>query len=411
MEATKGSHRKISDAAILAKKFVSKIAKAQNTTQRLADIVEYVQDSVKVIWVEVGNDANAFTIFETLNDRGLMLAISDLLKNYLFGRSDDRLPEVQQRWMNMMGALDLLDDEGIAVTYIRHMWSSKHGLVREKELYSHITKHIRNKNHTVAFATELSDNAKLYTAILNPSNELWEKYGDTTRNHMETLNLLRMIQIRPLLLAVLGNFSVKEIQKALRLLVSWAVRFLIVGGLGGGTLEKHYSESGKAIRDNKIKTVKQLSEKLKKILPNDARFENAFSTATVSKQYLARYYLRVLEKEALGESDPELIPNDNVEVVNLEHVLPLHPDTTAWNNFDDEDHSFYVRRLGNMALLKTRINTDAGNDSFKYKKTFYKKSNYSLTKEISKSKSWDKRAIEDRQTKLSELAVTAWPLR
>jgi len=411
IEATKGSHRKINDAAILAKKFVSKIAKAQDATQRLANIVDYVQDSVKVICVEVGNDANAFTIFETLNDRGLMLAISDLLKNYLFGRSDDRLPEVQQRWMNMMGTLDLLEDEGIAVTYIRHLWSSKHGLVREKELYSHITKHIRNKNHTIAFATELSDNAKLYTAILNPSNELWEKYGDTTRSHMETLNLLRMVQIRPLLLAVVGNFRIRETQKAFRLMVSWAVRFLIVGGLGGGTLEKHYSESGKAIRDNTIRTVQQLSEKLKKILPSDAKFKTAFSTATVSKQYLARYYLRVLEKEALGESDPELIPNDNVEVVNLEHVLPLQPNTATWRSFDEEEHSFYVRRLGNMALLKTRINTDAGNDAFKYKKKFYKKSNYTLTNNISEYRSWDKKAIEDRQAKLSELAVTAWPLK
>jgi len=410
MEAKKGSHRKINDAATLAKKHISQIAKTQDATQRLADIVAYVQDSVKVIWVEVGNDANAFTIFETLNDRGLMLAISDLLKNYLFGRSDDRLPEVQQRWMSMMGALEVIEDEGIAVTYIRHLWSSKYGLVREKELYSHITKHIRNKKQTVAFSTELAENAKLYTAILNPTNELWEKYGDTTRKHIETLNLLRMIQIRPLLLAVLSNFNVKEAQKTLRLMVSWAVRFLIVGGLGGGTLETHYSESGKAIRDKKITTEKQLSEKLKKILPNDAKFKNSFSTATVSKQYLARYYLRVLEREELGESDPELIPNENVEVVNLEHVLPLQPSTT-WNVFDDEEHSFYVRRLGNMALLKTRVNTDAGNDSFKYKKSFYKKSNYILTKEISKNKTWDKKAIEDRQIKLSQLAVTAWPLK
>jgi len=410
IEATKGSHRKISEAATLAKKHVSDISKAQDATQRLANIVDYIQDSVKVIWVEVGNDANAFTIFETLNDRGLMLAISDLLKNYLFGRSDDRLPEVQQRWMSMMGTLDLIEDEGIAVTYIRHLWSSKHGLVREKELYSHITKHIRNKNHTVAFATELAENAKLYTAILNPTNELWETYGNTTRQHIETLNLLRMIQIRPLLLAVLSNFSAREVQKTLRLMVSWAVRFLIVGGLGGGTLETYYSEGGKEIRDHKITTVKQLSEKLKKILPNDAKFKSAFSTATVSKQYLARYYLRVLEKESMGEPDPELIPNENVEVVNLEHVLPLQPDTT-WNNFNDEEHSFYVRRLGNMALLKTRINTEAGNNSFQYKISFYKKSNYTLTKEIAINKSWDTKAIEDRQIKLSELAVTAWPLK
>jgi len=95
----------------------------------------------------------------------------------------------------------------------------------------------------------------------------------------------------------------------------------------------------------------------------------------------------------------------------LEHVLPLQPNTATWRSFDEEEHSFYVRRLGNMALLKTRINTDAGNDAFKYKKKFYKKSNYTLTNNISEYRSWDKKAIEDRHAKLSELAVTAWPLK
>ncbi len=80
----------------------------------------------------------------------------------------------------------------------------------------------------------------MYTAILNTGHDLWENYGATARQHMETLNLMRMIQIRPLLLAVFSKFAPQEVKKSLRLMVSWVVRFLITGGLGGGTLENHY---------------------------------------------------------------------------------------------------------------------------------------------------------------------------
>ena len=82
IEPSKESHKKISRAATLAKEFIERTALAPNPTARLASIVDdFLTDSLKVIWVSVPDDANAFTIFETLNDRGLALAISDLLKN------------------------------------------------------------------------------------------------------------------------------------------------------------------------------------------------------------------------------------------------------------------------------------------------------------------------------------------
>jgi len=410
IEPTKDSHKKIARAAELAKHQVANIAKLSNSTEHLIKWIEYVTDSLKVIWVAVSDDANAFTIFETLNDRGLALAISDLLKNYLFGLAGDRITEVQQRWMWMIGTLEAIDNEEIVVTYIRHLWSSKYGSTREKDLYSDIKKSIRSKLQSVEFATELAENAKLYAAMLNPAHELWQKYGPSANQHMNTLNLLQMIQIRPLVLSVLDRFSVSEAQRTLRLMVSWAVRFLITGGLGGGTLETHYSLRAKEIRDHTIKTAKQLSIKLKDIVPSDAQFKSAFATASVSKNYLARYYLRALEKQEGGKADPELVPNDNTDVVNLEHILPLNP-SAAWNYISAEDIDANVKRIGNLTLLKTRINTDAGNDSFAYKKQFYQKSQIKLTSSLTKYPSWNVSDITKRQAELAELAVKTWALK
>ena len=411
IEPTKESHKRIARAAELAKQHVANISSQPDDIARLAKLVEYIRDSLKVIWVSVPDDSNAFTIFETLNDRGLALAISDLLKNYLFGIAGNRVSEVQQRWVQMIGTLEALENnEEITVTYIRHLWSSKYGLTREKDLYSEIKKHIRDKDQSLQFASELAENAKIYAAMLNPNHEFWTKYGPTARDHMATLNLLRMIQIRPLVISVLDKFSPDETKKALRLMVSWAVRFLIVGGLGGGTLESHYSQRAMEIRSKKIETASQLSAKLGDIVPTDARFKDEFLGASVSKSYLARYYLRVVEKQARGELEPELVPIDNSEIVNLEHVLPQTP-SNLWKHISDEDKLLYTDRLGNLALLKNKINTDAGNDSFAFKKGFYEESKYVLTKKLAKYAQWDVDAIVKRQKELAELAVKAWPLK
>ena len=406
---SKESHKKIVQACALAKEFVTGLSQSSKPEERLATLVKYIHDSLKVIWVSVPDDANAFVIFETLNDRGLVLAISDLLKNYLFGISGDRVTEVQHRWIQMISILEAIDNEEIVVTYIRHFWSSKYGSTREKDLYNQIKKNVRNKLQALEFSTTLAENAKLYSAILNTSNELWRKYGQTAREHMNTLNLLRMIQIRPLILAVLSEFSVPEARKALRLMVSWVVRFLIVGGLGGGTLENHYSLSAREIYNGSIKTAKQLSDQLKRIIPTDAKFQDSFSTATVSTQYLARYYLRVLEQQKRGKTHPEFIPIDNTDIVNLEHVLPQNP-SNLWNYIIDEDKALYCKRIGNLALLTTPINVLAGNDSFSFKKQFYYQSEYLLTKVIASYNAWNTTSIAKRQSELAGLAVKAWPL-
>ena len=80
---------------------------------------------------------------------------------------------------------------------------------------------------------------------------------------MATLNLMGITQIRPLLLAILETFTPVEIKKSMRLFVSWAVRFLVVGGVGGGTLESHYSDRAREITTGKIKKATELVKAMK----------------------------------------------------------------------------------------------------------------------------------------------------
>lgn len=409
IQATKESHKRIADAAELARNYISQILDSPDSTKRLTDLIEFIDKSLKIIWVSVSNEANAFMIFETLNARGLVLAIFDKLKNYLFAIAEERIPEVQQRWATMIGTLESFDwREKFISTYIHHLWLSKHGLVRERALYSHIKDNVKSRTDAVKFATELADNAKLYVAIQNPNHELWQKYGKTASEHMNTLNFLRMTQLRPLVLSILNKFSIEEAQNALRLMVSWSVRFIVTRALGSAALENNYSERAKDVRNETIKTANQLKQKLEGIIPTDARFREDLSKFSVPSSRLARYLLRVLERQASGEKHPEFIPIDDIKHVNLEHIMPHNP-SSSWN-VSEEDRMTYTNRLGNLALLKTPVNVKAGNDSFEFKKAHYKKSKYILTSKLAQYSSWSVNEIKSRQIELADLAVKAWPL-
>ena len=73
--------------------------------------------------------------------------------------------------------------------------------------------------------------------------------------------------------------------------------------------------------------------------------------------HFARYYLRSLEMAVKKEPDPYFIPNDDQSVITLEHVLPEKPGAN-WPQFTLEAHAAVYRRLGNMALLRAKKNSD-----------------------------------------------------
>ena len=410
--ATKDSHKRIDTAAKLAKKQVDSVVgnfAAQDRSERLLDWIEFIEERARVIWVTVPDQANAFVIFETLNDRGLALSISDLLKNYLLGLSDDRIRETQSSWYSMTGALETVGGEEIVVTYIRHLWISLHGPTRERELYGKIKTQIRNKQVAITFATELAENANLYAALLNNQHELWNTYPPSSRGHLDTLRLLRMEQLRPVLLAAVKHLPPKEVAKCLRLLVCAAVRFLIVGKVAGGIQERNYALRALDIRKSVIRTARQLEKAMADVVPGDAQFEAAFGTARVSRSDLARYYLRALESKAAGGDQPELVPNDD-EVINLEHVLPQSPGS-LWSALDDETARGFHKRLGNMCLLKAKANAKIGNASLAQKKPHYTGSSFELTKRIAAYTNWGPDEIAERQQELASLAVKTWPFK
>lgn len=406
----KSSHERLLQAKRVVQRFVAELAnQSRNTEAYLHDWIDYLELNVKLIVVQAPDDSNAFVIFEALNDRGLDLAISDLIKNYIFQKSGDKIEETKQRWLLTNGILEGVSDDPLLAGYLRHFCSARYGIVREKELFGIIKKKVGTKKLAIEFANDLYASAKRYAALINTDHDFWTVYQPDVKEAAQTLNTLGMTQIRPLFLVALEKLSKSEIEKLAPKLVSIAVRFQVVGGSGAGTLERLYSEAARKISDGKLTAANDIVNSMTNV-PTDIQFRQAFLQFSISRTNLARFYLRALETHANTELDGQQQATTNPGRVNLEHVLPQNPADLWGSTFSSDQAKTYYKRLGNLALLSARLNVEIGNDKFSEKKHAYLSSPFVLTKEIAIADKWDVAQIEKRQERLADLAVSLWSL-
>jgi hypothetical protein len=376
---------------------------------RLTDWVTYLKDRVKAIVVDVPTEADAFLIFETLNDRGADLTIADLLKNYLFGRAESQLETVRNAWITALANLDIsAAGSQLFTDFLRHYWSSKYGATRERELYARIKEKVSTSANAVELALDLQSASRLYAAILHSDHEFWSTHGTAAKTNVEVLATLNLEQNRPLLIAAMQHLPAVELTKTLQGMVAWSVRSLVVGGIGGGTTERTYCDAAIKVRSGELKTAADIADSLAMIVHTDAVFQKAFSSLRVTRGTLARYLLAALERTKQGKPEPELVPNEDESKVNLEHVLPRNPTAADWPNFHEEQRRAFVYRVGNMTLLSKGPNGKIGNKPFTTKKPMLEASELLLTKDAGGETDWSPAVIEERQERLAALAVLTW---
>jgi hypothetical protein len=408
----RSSHQRISDAFDKTLTQVKAIVAGFDQKDHgdvLNKWIRFIEHGATVILLKVPNDVNAYKMFETLNDRGLKTSQADLVKNHIFGESGARLGEAQQKWALMRGTLESQEEEDITVTFLRHALIAIKGYLREGEVYETVQTRARGPQNAIEFLQLLENLSGTYVAIFNPEHEKWNTYPDTMRRAIQTLNLLGIRPMRALMLAVASAFSPKEASESFRMFISWGVRLLIASSTRSGSVEEPMAEAARLVLKGGIADSIMLKKNLAHIVPVDEQFRQAFEVANVSKAALARYYLRSLEMAAKNESAPWFIPNDDKQAINLEHVLPERPEDN-WPQFEEDKLRVYSKRIGNLALLLAKSNSDLRSADFKTKKKVYKASPYELTRQISTVPVWDEVQIAERQRGLAGLALKAWPL-
>lgn len=403
------SNKKLLTAVKKIYEYISEYSKnRQNFTDALCDIEEFIKDKVRLILWAVTDEADAYVLFETLNDRGLELCPIDLLKNYIFSKAGSRLEHIKQQWDKMIYQLDTQNP----TQFLRHFWLSKYGMITQKELYRQLRNKFRTQKQVTSLMSDLLRSSDIYMATTSVEHQIWKRYDSQVVEKLRILKMFKVVQFRPLLLSALEmQLKDTEIAKLIDLILVITMRYNIIGSLNPNIIEREYSNCSLKIRGKDITKTSKIFHyfKSKGMYPDDKAFSKAFSSIGIKKgkEMLSRYILTQIIKHKEGDKFPAIIEDE--KKVTLEHIMPSKH-TPAWLKVAGNLDSYMdnVNRIGNLTLIEHDKNKLVGRKLFKDKKIIYSNSSIAITKKLSKMPTWDVDQIHKRQGSLSKIAIKVW---
>jgi hypothetical protein len=355
------------------------------------------------IQITATDDLSAYLIFETLNDRGLDLSVTDLLKNYLFSIVDESdKSHVKNIWDVTINHVSY---SGFP-KFLRHYWMMQNGLIQEKELFKTVKRYINTPKTAFELLNSMSEVSEVYAALSDANHQLWE--GDEkVKKHIRELNLFNVTQCYPLLINAYLYLDHDHWIGTLRICSVISFRYMLISGLNPNALESKYNDACKAINAGTVKSARDIFNLLQPLYVNDEDFERNFyskSIRTKRSAKLARYIVYSIENHL---SDHVL--DFEFDNGSLEHVLPENPSEEWSSDFPTDIEESFIYRLGNFTLLEPDKNRIIGNKDFDTKSEVYKTSRYELTKRFGYQK-WNQDNLNARQKYLAKQAKAIWHL-
>ena len=414
------------------------------------------------------NDSNEQMIFDTINRAGVKLTLADIIKNNLFRICLDRCNDVGEdsddvwklyvnNWENVFSPSieeqDLWDStrtfgnvqrtnlEFLLYCYATIKWGQTKDLFSELErIY---TEHLVEMEYGQLKATvrEIRDYAILYhDIILDLQQRLQNEDYATYFCHSQVVEHLLLILERfgvqmfypyvlKRLMDVNGNYEDIELKRDFRILESFVIRRRL-SGKGVTDYSRKCNQILHEFEDSSNPIVDVLVSEL-------VSRESGLADVDI-KDYLAKPNVETAKIilfciELFLRDNPAADVNSLTYTYTLEHILPQKweshwsdvPVTDAQGNVvegTEEERKGYrdraLRNLGNMLLLKKRLNTAIGNGSFinknensnGYKKwSELKTTAEALTPYKNGDKVWDEKHIYDREKRLVDQILTIWP--
>jgi uncharacterized protein with ParB-like and HNH nuclease domain len=369
--------------------------------ESIVDFIETViSNRLFFIQIVVDDSLSAYTVFETLNARGVELTATDLLKNYLFSLLDNEIDinNIQPRWDKIVNTVSYRNFP----TFLRYYLNSQQNLVRGERLFKEIKGKISNRENVLKIMDDLERYSDVYVAFDDPDNELWLE----NKNVKQILSELKLFNVqlhKSLLLAVYFNLN-NYFEDVLRIVRALTFRYNVIAKLNPNDLERVYNKTAIKVHKGEIKTPKDIQNELQNVYVNDEAFKNSFSvclfdTRKTKEKKLVRYILLSLENQ-LYNKDYHLFETN----ASIEHIFPE-------NYFNEEEKldENMIYRLGNLTLLEPNLNKECGNKSFKEKIEYYKNSQYEITRKIAEEyDDWNAENIKIRQNELAKVATSIW---
>ena len=407
LRASEHSIRKASD---FFEKMIGDFVKSGNksdTGLAIAELVERIADGLFFTVITVTDELDAYTVFETLNARGVKLAAPDLLKNYLFAvvskdvsaQHNEELDDLDRRWSDILSKLG----SDSLTSYLRTWWGSRHSFVRQADLFKTIKRHLSRRADVYELVRGLEDDLDIYLALSSPESGGLE---ETARDSADKLKMFSVRQPFSLLLAVHrllpGDFS-----KLLEVVVKISFRYNVIGSQSPAEQERTYARVASQVSGGKLRDTNSVIQALRGIYLSDSAFEGFFREKTLDtgnsrNKRVVKYILGRLEDQISGKSNGPV-----TDMMSVEHILP-ESSGDNWLNFDEQERRSLVYRIGNMTPLEKSLNKKVGNEGFAKKRVSYKRSGSFITRLVGENEEWTAAKVRERQGDFARVAKTVW---
>ena len=399
------SHRNIQLARQVLHDSVKEKIASLNPTLGLAELkklLQIIRSDLIMACIPVASERDAFRIFETLNDRGLRLSVPDLLLNYLMrvaSPATDR-KKIRDNWNDMLEPLGRRDIN----RFLRHMWVSKYGDLKNVDLFTALKKHIEaNTISSLDFIRSCSEECENYVHILDVDEDL----GKAARYVRTLIKDLDAQSALPPLLAAFPLMSGTDFETFARWMLVFVARYSIIANFDSSGLENVFFALARDIRAMMAdpKKAKQCMANIKATLvknaPSDERVKVAATELILSPEE-ARYIVSRIATRL--QTDTKEI---KIDEANLEHVFPKKP-SSEWKKTDDLEPLLW--HIGNLTMLGERLNSEIANKGYAKKREYYQKTTeLKMAQELAKEYAqWNESTVKDRAKKLAGSVVEIW---
>lgn len=381
----------------------TKEEKQEEKTNRLKEIRDKILN-LKVIYIELGNEDDAYIIFETLNTRGKDLRVSDLVKNHLtkmLPRKNKAVDLSKDKWTESRTIIEGSSIDLNMDSFLHHFWLSKYEFTTQKKLFKSLKQTVKKAN-SKAFLNDILNEARIYRETLDISYRTWKKEEEGLKNSLYALSIFRVKQQIPMLLAVMreyenGNLKLRRVKDIISAIESFHFIFTAVtsqrssGGISF-MYAYHARQLDQAHQNDKTIALDELKTKLRDKLPSKEEFianflELSYSSTYTKEKALVKYILSRYDSyySAKNQTGTAI----NYDLMTIEHIY-AEKDTTKSTDMSN------IGKIGNLLLMEENLNGKLGNKPFTVKHPVYISSNIYLDDNIKNSTDWDTYSIKSR---------------
>ena len=382
--------------------------------QKLVSVRDALLD-LKIIFIKLEEEDDAYIIFETLNTRGKDLGLTDLVKNHLtklLKPKSASIDQTKEKWEQVLETIQGSSVDLDTDTFIHHFWLSKYDYLPAKRLFKFLKKQI-TKQEAKKFLDSLVLDSVLYRSIHEIPYGKWTKNERRIKEALDALMLFRVQQQIPCVLSLVREYKAKKIKKkhledALVAIEKFHFFFTAVTSQrSSGGISAMYASLGRRLFEAQdmqaaVKVISDIKTKLRERVPSWEEVKALFPEIIYSENFTKQRKLVKYILVGLAKTDTSAVSLD-YDSMTIEHLVPQSIiGTDGWTDTK-------IGQIGNLILVTEDLNNKLKDKLFKEKKQILLDHGFDLPADIAKADDWTEEDIKKRTIALAEQAYqTAW---